>query len=110
VDIVHTTHATIVGGHYGVTRTVKKLKDKFFWPKMHEDVVHHLTNCESCLRNMVSTKKSQGEYQPLEIPQRRCDSVSMDQVVFGLILYSLGVGDYSLFTLNPAEKKAPTKF
>jgi hypothetical protein len=37
-------------------------------------------------------------------------SSGLVQVVFGLILYSLGVGDYSLFTLNPAEKKAPTKF
>jgi Reverse transcriptase (RNA-dependent DNA polymerase)/RNase H-like domain found in reverse transcriptase/Integrase zinc binding domain len=79
-DIIHSTHATILGGHYGVTRTVKKLKENFFWPKMHEDVVHHLKHCESCLRNKVSTQKPQGEYQPLEIPQRRWDSVSMDLI------------------------------
>jgi hypothetical protein len=40
-DIIESTHATILGGHYGVNRTVKKLQECFFWPGMHADVIRH---------------------------------------------------------------------
>ena len=35
--------------HLGVERTLGLLQERFFWPKMAEDVQMHIHTCERCL-------------------------------------------------------------
>ena len=44
-------------GHLGMERTLRLLQERFFWPKMPEDVHTHIYKCERCLR----FKQLQGE-------------------------------------------------
>ena len=37
-------------GHLGMERTLGLLQERFFWPKMAEDVQTHICTCERCLR------------------------------------------------------------
>ena len=37
-------------GHLGMQRTLGLLQERFFWPKMAEDVCKHICTCEKCLR------------------------------------------------------------
>ena len=37
-------------GHLGMERTLGLLQERFFWPKMAEDVHVHICTCERCLR------------------------------------------------------------
>ena len=37
-------------GHLGMDKTLILLQERFFWPKMNDDVRRHLRNCERCLR------------------------------------------------------------
>ena len=37
-------------GHLGMERTLGLLQERFFWPKMVEDVCTHIYTCDRCLR------------------------------------------------------------
>ena len=37
-------------GHHGISRTVALLRDRFFWPAMEQEVRHHISTCDRCLR------------------------------------------------------------
>ena len=37
-------------GHLGMERTLELLQERFFWPKMAEDVHIHIHTCDRCLR------------------------------------------------------------
>ena len=37
-------------GHLGIERTIDLLRDQFYWPRMIEDTVRHIRQCEECLR------------------------------------------------------------
>lgn len=77
VDAVHSnTHS----GHYGVTRTAQRAKQVFYWENMIRDVAEFVRRCDSCQRVKASTLKPQGLLNPLPIPGRRWESVSMDLI------------------------------
>ena len=37
-------------GHLGMEKTLELLQERFFWPKMIEDVRNHIGICERCTR------------------------------------------------------------
>ena len=47
-------------GHLGLDRVLKLLRDRFYWPGMHNDVASYLNSCPRCLR-----RKSQTDQAPL---------------------------------------------
>ena len=46
-------------GHLGMERTLGLLQERFFWPKMAEDVWTHICTCERCLRFKQSQEKAE---------------------------------------------------
>ena len=47
-------------GHLGQDRVLDLLRDRFYWPGMHADVVSYINSCPRCLR-----RKSQQDKAPL---------------------------------------------
>ena len=47
-------------GHLGQDRVLDLLRDRFYWPGMHADVVSYINSCPRCLRG-----KSQQDKAPL---------------------------------------------
>ena len=43
-------HDDPTGGHLGINITLAKLREKYFWPKMHEDVEYYIKTCYKCQR------------------------------------------------------------
>ena len=52
-------------GHLGVERTLGLLQERFFWPKMAEDVQTHIHTCERCLR--FKQPQERAEMQPIQV-------------------------------------------
>ncbi|KAL4136285.1 hypothetical protein QTP88_007833 [Uroleucon formosanum] len=50
-------HDSIIGGHVGIHRTIKKMKTQFNWRGLKEDVIEYIKNCESCQKGKVANKK-----------------------------------------------------
>ncbi|GIL63102.1 hypothetical protein Vafri_17024, partial [Volvox africanus] len=73
-------HDPPYSGHGGRNRTLKNLQLICWWPHMHQDVNNYVTSCGDCQRNKPSNKHPQGLLEPLPIPGRRWESVSMDLI------------------------------
>jgi len=41
-------HTSKVGGHVGITRTLKRISAQFYWPKMKEDIQKFIQECVIC--------------------------------------------------------------
>ena len=50
-------------GHLGMERTLGLLQERFFWPKMAEDVCTHIHTCGRCLR--FKQPQERAEMQPI---------------------------------------------
>jgi len=50
-------HDSILGGHAGIGRTIRKIKRQFNWPGLKSDVKNYIKNCESCQKNKVTNRK-----------------------------------------------------
>ncbi|KAJ9516264.1 hypothetical protein QJQ45_001114 [Haematococcus lacustris] len=79
--VIHTMHDTRCAGHLGMTKTLEQVTRWFTWPGVSENVKSYVRSCHSCQVNKSSAKKPAGLLQPLPIPERPWDSVSMDLIV-----------------------------
>ncbi|WVZ21467.1 hypothetical protein V8G54_008789 [Vigna mungo] len=47
--VLHGCHDTLVGGHFGPTRTARRVLDSgFFWPTLFKDAYNFVKSCEVC--------------------------------------------------------------
>lgn len=64
--------------HSGPYNTYLSLTADYYWPYMFRHIKKHIQKCNNCQRNKPEQRKTQGLLQPLEIPENRWSSVSMD--------------------------------
>ena len=71
-------HDPPCAGHLGVDRTLSVISRHFWWPGIYTQVKSYVIHCDVCQRIKVPTQKFAGLLQPLDIPSRSWESVSMD--------------------------------
>jgi hypothetical protein len=94
--ILYELHDAPYSGHTGVLKTLEKVTRMFWWPKLRRFVTDYVARCEACQRNKSSNQKPAGLLQPLPIPKRPWDSVSMDFVT-GLPVSAKGMDAIIVF-------------
>ena len=73
-------HDAASAGHMGIRRTLDRLQQHFYWPKMKKSVQEHVKACRSCQRVKSCNKRTAGLLQPLPIPESPWDVVTMDLI------------------------------
>lgn len=70
-------HGNLLVGHYGVNQVSRRLKQRFYWPGMENDIYRWVRACDDCSRR--KDKSGQGR-SPLtkELHGRRWSKISMD--------------------------------
>ena len=81
VKIISEAHDTPISGHVGVVKTIENVKRRFFWAKMNQDIKAYVTTCYQCQINKASNQLPSGLLQPLAIPNRSWEQVSMDFIM-----------------------------
>ncbi|XP_072953432.1 uncharacterized protein [Typha angustifolia] len=71
-------HDTPIAGHEGVLRTYKRLAQNCTWTGMKTDVKKYVRECQICQRVKSEALKPSGLLQPLPIPERIWEDISMD--------------------------------
>jgi transposase InsO family protein len=79
-DCIEAVHSHPYAGHYGVRRTLQLLSRHFRWTGMHASVERFVRQCDSCQRIKAPRQKQFGKLHPLDIPERRWQSVSLDLI------------------------------
>ena len=62
-------------------RDTKLLSRNYYWPNMKETVNQYVTSCVLCQQNKTSRTLQSGLLQPIAIPSRPWEVVSLDFVV-----------------------------
>jgi hypothetical protein len=75
--------------HFGHEKTFAKLNESYFWSGMREDVKRFVDRCRIC-QHSKGKRQNARFYQPLPIPERPWDAISMD-FVLGLLRTQRGV-------------------
>ena len=65
---------------FGQDRTFSHVSTFYFWPGMQLDVKKFIVNCRIC-QHRKGRRQNTGLYQPLPIPTRIWDSISIDFVL-----------------------------
>ncbi|CAL2255823.1 unnamed protein product [Prunus armeniaca] len=68
-------------GHPGTHRTLALMSEAYYWPQMQEDVDSFVRTCLACQQDKTLQKQPGGLLQPLPIPARPWESLSMDFIV-----------------------------
>ncbi|KAA0045700.1 ty3-gypsy retrotransposon protein [Cucumis melo var. makuwa] len=76
--ILHTFHDLVVGGHSGQLRTYKRIAAELYWEGMKNDIKIYVDQCPVCQQNKTQALSPAGLLQPLPIPSRIWEDISMD--------------------------------
>ncbi|KAA0065948.1 Retrotransposable element Tf2 [Cucumis melo var. makuwa] len=76
--LLHEYHDTLWAGHLGRQSTYTLLKKSYFWPNMRDDVMQYIKTCLINQQNKVEKVKVTGLLDPLSVPIRPWENISMD--------------------------------
>jgi hypothetical protein len=57
------------------------LKSRYWWYGMKRAIAEYVALCDNCQRVKVKCQRPAGLLQPLKIPERKCEEISMDFIV-----------------------------
>ena len=78
--ILEESHRSSLSIHPGATKMYQDLRKLFWWSGMKREVAQFVYACLTCQKSKVEHQKLAGLMQPLEIPEWKWDSISMDFV------------------------------
>lgn len=77
-DILRDAHDSALSAHPGPAKTMHLVSQRFFWPKLEDDVRAFCKSCDACQRSKHPRQAKAGLVSPMPIPEQRWDAISMD--------------------------------
>ncbi|KAE8734320.1 hypothetical protein F3Y22_tig00000773pilonHSYRG00160 [Hibiscus syriacus] len=114
-ELMKECHDSKWAGHPGIHRTLALITDHYYWPHMGDDVEAYVKTCLVCQQDKIEQKKPAGLLQPLPIPERPWESLSMDFIVGlpvtdGFSSIMVVIDRFSKYgTFIPASKVCPAE-
>ncbi|GBG74082.1 hypothetical protein CBR_g17793 [Chara braunii] len=71
-------HDSRLAGHFGVNRTIARLRQQFRWPDLITDVTRYCDSCEVYRRSKPHNRNPYGKYHPMPIPREPGLAIAMD--------------------------------
>lgn len=118
-NIIQQSHDPPTSGHCGVSKTLARVQERYYWPKMRCEIVRYVKRCITCQQQKVEQKRPSGFMLSQPKSVRPWQVISVD--LFGPLprsksghTYVLGVADYfskfvRLFPLRVANAKSVCK-
>ncbi|KAL0427667.1 UNVERIFIED_CONTAM: hypothetical protein Slati_2941500 [Sesamum latifolium] len=71
-------HDSTIGGHSGVSATAARLEISFYWSRLLTDVKAYIKHYATCQSVKYITQRPSGTLQPLPVPHRVWEDLSID--------------------------------
>lgn len=80
-EVLRLTHESpIETAHAGGHKLLLRLRLKYWWPKMRQDVLDFAEGCDVCQKIKPDKRKKSGLLHPLAVPERPYHTVTMDLI------------------------------
>ncbi|GAU38281.1 hypothetical protein TSUD_119620 [Trifolium subterraneum] len=79
-SILEEGHKSRLSIHPGANKMYQDLRGVFWWPGMKKDIARYVYACLTCQKSKIEHQKPIGLLKPLNIPEWKWDSISMDFV------------------------------
>jgi hypothetical protein len=79
-NLLKEKHSGGLVGHFGHDKTFVQLNNLYYWPGIRKDVKKFFNRCRIC-QHAKGKRQNTSLYQPLPIPERSWDLISMDFVL-----------------------------
>ena len=73
-------HDSKTGAHFGRDKTLRAVKNRFFWDGLSTMVDEYVATCDACQRNKPSQQTTPGLLMPLPLPEKPCQEWTQDAV------------------------------
>ena len=87
IEVIQKAHDQPACGHPGIARTNELIRREYYWRGMRNTITQYVANCYTCQRAKAPRNKEHGLLQPLPVPEKRWQDLSMDFII-GLSLSS----------------------
>lgn len=77
-EILQACHDEATSGHLGYTRTLARIKEKYYWPRLAAHVKRYVRTCLDCQRRKVPPTKPAGLLHPVPVPKTPFAQIGMD--------------------------------
>ena len=61
-------HSSPIGGHFGISKTLARIRENFTWPGIRNDAEKFVASCVDCQHAKYETKRVVGLLCPLPVP------------------------------------------
>ena len=97
-EIIRNNHDTLLSGHFGVNKTSSKIKKKYYWYQMDQDIRLYIRQCKQCNKDEEPRKKPKARLG-LYLAGYPMDRIAVDimgpmPLTKGGNRYILVIGDY----------------
>lgn len=79
-EILESLHDHVTAGHLGVSKTWKRIRSRFYWPKMYHDVAHYVLSCKVCGATKICHQAPPGLLQPIPPTTKPFERVAIDKL------------------------------
>ncbi|XP_051155718.1 uncharacterized protein LOC127278183 [Leptopilina boulardi] len=78
--IIAEFHGSLIGGHKGITKTYRRIRERYYWNRMRDEVTQFVRRCKSCLENKLVRARTREPMLITDTPAIPFDKVSLDTV------------------------------
>lgn len=79
-QVITWAHSSLFSCHPGVRRTLSRVRERFWWPGMRNNIKEYVAACTICGQQKSENKAVSGLLQPLPVPRRPWSDISLDFV------------------------------
>ena len=79
-ELIGQSHSSVVGGHLGWEKTLAKLNQRYFWPRMGRHVEGFVRTCLHCQFRKPPPGVTPGLLEPIRPPERPFQMVGIDHL------------------------------
>jgi hypothetical protein len=78
--IIESAHDPPTAGHMGVYKTFSRLAEKYYWPKMRQDVASYVRKCSTCAAHKGDPQGTRDQMVSHAKPSRPWEMISTDLI------------------------------
>ncbi len=67
IQVLRYAHDIKASGHLGVSKTLSKIRPRYYWPGLQNDVRHYISGCEKCSKRKAPTRTNAA---PMDLARR----------------------------------------